>query len=121
MMAVRIERPVSAPAAPAAAPAPAEIPVEAAASFAQVLERAGIRLSNHARERAAGAGAAPEHAARLVEGIERAGEAKLVQPAVIVGNLNFIVDMRERIVRTVASDERLQRGTLDRIDGLVKA
>jgi flagellar operon protein len=117
------------PAAPALAPAPASAPRPAAQSgaFGEALAKAeqtqSVRFSSHAQKRLdkRDIQLGDESLARLNAAVDRAAQRGGRDSLVLMDDLAFIVNVKERLVVTAMSGESRKEGVFTQIDSVVLA
>ncbi len=91
--------------------------------FGDVLARTleEVRFSQHAAERlrARGIQLGPDEARRLAAGVERAAAKGARDSLILLGDLAFIVSVKNRTVVTAVDGPRLREGVFTNIDSAV--
>lgn len=107
------------PAAANARPAPAA----AGADFGAALEQAQLRFSNHAQKRLETRGIAlnDDGLARLAQAVDRAAQRGGKESLVLMDDLAFIVNVRNRLVVTAMDQNARGEGVFTQIDSVVLA
>lgn len=113
--------------APQPGRAPAPKPASGEPSFAQALDQAtgaqGLRFSNHAQKRlqAREIALSDEGLARLAQAVEKAERRGGRESLVLMDDLAFIVNVRERLVVTALDRRQRGEGVFTQIDSVVLA
>ena len=118
----------SGPARTAAATQPtAQRPARPGASFADALQQAqrseSVRFSSHAQKRleARDIQLNANHLARLTDAVERAAQRGGRQSLVLMDDLAFIVNVKDRLVITAMDGDSRREGVFTQIDSVVLA
>lgn len=117
-------RPVAPATTSAAAPRPA---VKKAGGFGETLAKAeqaqGVRFSSHAQKRLdkRDIQLGDEGLARLNEAVDRAAQRGGRESLVLMDDLAFIVNVKDRLVVTAMSGESRKEGVFTQIDSVVLA
>jgi flagellar operon protein len=109
------------PAAPNAARSAA--PAVSGASFGEALEQAQLRFSNHAQKRLETRGIAlnDDGLARLAQAVDRAAQRGGKESLVLMDDLAFIVNVKNRLVVTAMDQQARGEGVFTQIDSVVLA
>ncbi len=100
------------------------VSVESGAAFAETLAQVQqVRFSNHAQKRLQSREIAlsDEHVNRLAQAIEKAEQRGGKSSLVMVDDLAFIVNVRERLVVTAVDAQHRGEGVFTQIDSVVIA
>lgn len=106
-------------------PRPAAQPARSASpgAFAQALQEAQVKFSNHAQQRLdkRDITLSDEHLQRLNEAVTQAAQKGGRESLVLLDDLAFIVNVRERLVVTAIDSDSQRGGVFTRIDSVVLA
>jgi flagellar operon protein len=94
------------------------------ASFAEALQDAqGVRFSNHAQKRLEkrSISLSEDGLARLASAVDKAGQRGGQESLVLMDNLAFIVNVRDRLVVTALDEQSRREGVFTQIDSVVFA
>jgi flagellar operon protein len=116
----------SAPPAPGAGSRSRAAPAQAStqASFAEALQDAqGVRFSNHAQKRLEkrSISLSEDGLARLASAVDKANQRGGQESLVLMDNLAFIVNVRDRLVVTALDEQSRREGVFTQIDSVVFA
>ena len=118
--------PSTAPAAPGIGSRSRAAPQQAGSqgSFADALENAqGVRFSNHAQKRLEkrSISLSEDGLARLSSAVDKASQRGGQESLVLMDNLAFIVNVRDRLVVTALDEQSRREGVFTQIDSVVFA
>ena len=108
---------------PAAAPRPAAKSGAFSAALANAEQAQGVRFSSHAQKRLdkRDIQLGDEGLARLNQAVDRAAQRGGRESLVLMDDLAFIVNVKERLVVTAMSGESRREGVFTQIDSVVLA
>jgi flagellar operon protein len=111
------------PVAGKATTAPASAPASAVGSFADALSHAEIKFSNHAQKRLDSRDIVlpDDGLARLSDAVQKAEKRGGKESLVLMDNLAFIVNVRDRTVVTAMNADKRGEGVFTQIDSVVIA
>lgn len=110
-------------AGPAPTASPQARPSAAGVSFGQALDQAQVRFSNHAQKRLETRGISlnDDGLTRLAEAVDRAALRGGKESLVLMDDLAFIVNVKNRLVVTAMDQQARGEGVFTQIDSVVLA